>query len=231
MAKDDEELFEHAMETLGTKQGGRAAPRPARPRPAGVTVTEDLDFDALMRDGRGPATELATKKVRTRDDDPIAAPNAPAATPATAPPPASRARYVATEAESREFIAAMRELQSVPGKEPATPRGARPPADDLGRLLKRGEVEPDAVLDLHGKTQKEARPKLADFLREARAERWQLVVIIVGKGLRSDHGEAVLRPLVERWLREEHRDLVRELHEAPPYLGGTGAWVAALRRV
>lgn len=228
MAKDDEELFEHAMETLGTKQGGRAAPRPSKPRPAGVTVTEDLDFDALMREGRGPATEIATKKVRTRDEAEDAAPIVPAAT--APPPPSTRSRYLATEAESREFIAAMRELQSVPGKDPATPRGARPPADDLGRLLKRGEVEPEAVLDLHGKTQKEARPRLVDFLREARTEGWQVVMIIVGKGLRSDRGEAVLRPLVERWLRDDHRDIVREVHEAPSHLGGSGAWVAALRR-
>ena len=40
--------------------------------------------------------------------------------------------------------------------------------DDLARRLKRGDVDSDASLDLHGRTQKEARGKLVAFLEEAR---------------------------------------------------------------
>lgn len=222
---DDEDLFEHAMHTLGTKRTARAAPRPTKPQPPGVTVSEDVDFDALMRsDGRGPAPDLSNAKSK--------APAAIEAPPPAAPPAPTVApkRYSATPQEIAEFDRAMRELGSPPSDRVApaiTP--ASNPADDLARLLKRGDIDTEAVLDLHGKTLKEARPKLATFIREARSEGWQLVTIIVGRGHNSDRGEAILRPAVEQWLRDEHRGDVREVLPAPPHMGGSGAWIAAIR--
>ncbi len=225
---DDEDLFEEAMHTLGTKRTARAAPRPGKALPPGVTVSEDLDFDALMRsDGRGPAPDLSNAKPKA---PPIEA--APTAAPLPAAPITTK-RYSATPQEIAEFDRAMRELGSPPPDHPdlalAPAIAPTNPSEDLARLLKRGEIDTEAVLDLHGRTLKEARPKLATFIREARTEGWQLVTIIVGRGHHSDRGEAILRPAVEQWLRDEHRGDVREVLPAPPHMGGTGAWIVAIR--
>lgn len=228
---DDEDLFELAMDTLGTKRGARAAARPMKPRPEGVTVTEDVDFEAVMRSSKGPAMDLAkvapVKQVPGASDAAQAGDGMP-----EVPKPLDRSRYVASEREAQEFAEAMLGLGSPPvdRREAATTTRANPATEDLARRLKRGEIESDAVLDLHGSTQRVARSKLADFIKEAHVEGWEIVTIIVGRGLRSDRGEAVLRPLVERWLVEEHRSEVREVHAAPAYMGGSGAWVAAIRK-
>jgi DNA-nicking Smr family endonuclease len=227
---DDKELFELAMDTLGTKRGARAAPRPTKPRPEGVTVTEDVDFEALMRSSKGPAKDLS--KVQAAKATGVTAEGAPAeGAREVVAAPIDRSRYAATAQEAQEFAEAMRGMGAPPPErlEAGTGGRAATPAEDLARRLKRGDVEADAVLDLHGSTQKVARSKLADFIKEARTEGWEVVTIIVGRGLRSDRGEAVLRPLVERWLVEDHRAEVREVHQAPPYMGGSGAWVAAIR--
>lgn len=238
MAKD-EDLFEAAMETLGTKRTSRAEARPTKARPEGVTVTEDVDFDALMRGSKGPAKDLSkvppTKVIAAITGAEGGGDGSAGATSATGEakvPVVDRSRYAATAQEANEFAAAMQGLGSPPADRLESVGAARAmtPAEDLARRLKRGDVESDAVLDLHGSTQKVARSKLADFIREARAEGWEVVTIVVGKGLRSERGESVLRPLVERWLVEDHRSEVREVHQAPPYMGGTGAWVAAIRK-
>jgi len=227
---DDEELFEAAMDTLGTKRGARAWTRPLKQRPEGVTVTEDVDFDALMRGSKGPAIDLS-KVPPTKTITPLGG-NVEAAPIVEQKVSVDRSRYAATAQEAGEFAAAMQGLGSPPAdrlESVGVTRGTSP-ADDLARRLKRGDVESDAVLDLHGSTQRVAQAKLADFIKEARAEGWEVVTIVVGKGLRSERGESVLRPLVERWLVEDHRAEVREVHQAPPYMGGTGAWVAAIRK-
>ncbi len=226
------------METLGTKRTSRAAERPTKARPEGVTVTEDIDFEALMRGSKGPAKDLSkvppSKAIAASVD---AAGGVEGGTGASSgaveakAPVVDRSRYAATAQEANEFAAAMQGLGSPPAdrlESVGATRGVSV-AEDLARRLKRGDVESDAVLDLHGSTQKVARSKLADFIKEARAEGWEVVTIVVGKGLRSERGESVLRPLVERWLVEDHRAEVREVHQAPPYMGGSGAWVAAIR--
>ena len=110
---DDEDLFEEAMHTLGTKRTARAAPRPGKALPPGVTVSEDLDFDALMRsDGRGPAPDLSNAKPKA---PPIEA--APTAAPLPAAPITTK-RYSATPQEIAEFDRAMRELGSPPPDHP-----------------------------------------------------------------------------------------------------------------
>lgn len=234
MAKD-EELFEEAMQTLGIKPSARVKPAKREGAGgAGVTVSEDLDFDALMREGRGPAKEVRGPTVQERNPDAEATAPAVSRSPATQRP-VERSRHVASPEEAREFLAAMADLGTPPvsEREPAPEnRGAARSGpnheSDLGRRLKRGDVEVDAVLDLHGSSRKEARPKLAAFMKEAVEERWELVAIVTGRGLNSQR-DPVLRPAVEAWLREDHRAEVREIHPAPPYLGGSGAWIAAIR--
>ncbi|MCX6792973.1 MAG: Smr/MutS family protein [Candidatus Falkowbacteria bacterium] len=62
----------------------------------------------------------------------------------------------------------------------------------LNRLL----AKPEAELDLHGLTKREAEPELDSFLLKAEQMNWQTVKIIVGKGWNSPDGKAVLRAFV-----------------------------------
>lgn len=60
----------------------------------------------------------------------------------------------------------------------------------------------NAALDLHGLTALEAEAALANFLADARSFGYERVRIITGKGVNSPDGRAVLKPLVETWLKD-----------------------------
>jgi len=94
------------------------------------------------------------------------------------------------------------------------------------RQLRRGRSY-DSTLDLHGLTTAEARQLLAAFLVESRAQDLRRVLIIHGKGLRSESGEGVLKTSVASWLMQWEDVLA--FHEAPAASGGGGAVVVLLR--
>src|SRR3546814_2511590 len=87
--------------------------------------------------------------------------------------------------------------------------------------LKRGEYAVQDELDLHGLNEAAARKLLQAFLANARRERWQCLRIIHGKGLSSERGESVLRPLVAHLLSQ--RGEVLAFATAPQNQGGGGA--------
>ncbi len=60
----------------------------------------------------------------------------------------------------------------------------------------------EAVLDLHGFTQREAEDAVISFLQKMKAKRFHKVLIITGKGLHSAD-KAVLRDFVERFLHQQ----------------------------
>ena len=91
------------------------------------------------------------------------------------------------------------------------------------KQLKQGKIIPDATLDLHGLTRPEVAPKLDRFLHNARHHHWQTLLVITGKGLHSEGGEAVLRQETERYLTGPGRAEVAEWHQAPARYGGAGA--------
>lgn len=97
------------------------------------------------------------------------------------------------------------------------------------RRLKRGEMEIEARLDLHGHTRDEAHEMLRGFIaREAENGR-RCVLVITGKG-RGD-GPGVLRAAVPQWLGEAPmRDDVLRFYPAQPHDGGAGALYVLLRR-
>ena len=72
----------------------------------------------------------------------------------------------------------------------------------LQRKIRKGVIRPEASLDLHGYRQSEALSELDDFMSQATHRRYRLVLIIHGQGYRSQ-SEAVLKPLVQRWLSEQ----------------------------
>ena len=69
------------------------------------------------------------------------------------------------------------------------------------RELRRGEIEPDAEIDLHGMTRAAARAELAAALRDAIAAGHRCVLVVHGRGMRSDTGP-VLRDALPAWLAE-----------------------------
>lgn len=105
--------------------------------------------------------------------------------------------------------------------------------------LRRGKVEIDATLDLHGMTQGRAQARLISFLMRASEEGHRTILVITGKGApRADAqgailqtGRGVLREAVPRWLEEAPlRDLVWGMRAAGPRQGGQGALYVLLKR-
>ncbi len=96
----------------------------------------------------------------------------------------------------------------------------------LQRRIRQGEIRPQASLDLHGLRQHEALAALDEFLDEVLATGLRMVVIVHGQGLRSER-DAVLKPLVQRWLASQSQVLA--WCPAQPRDGAAGATYAYLR--
>jgi DNA-nicking Smr family endonuclease len=94
--------------------------------------------------------------------------------------------------------------------------------------LKRGRVELEQTLDLHGQTQEQAHRGLRAFVAEAQARGSRCVLVVTGKGPESG---GTLRQMVPRWLNEEpNRARVVAYCPAQPRHGGSGALYLLLRR-
>jgi len=239
MKHDDKELFERAMETLGVKGQPKAQPKKkkvALDAPTALLPDDDLDFDALMRDGRGPAKlespRTSGKKTPDRNSTGLAATETRKAPARDAIDPA---RYAASDEERALFESAMNVAEVVvKDAERAEVGGtiktaANEPRTSLAELIRRRDLEPEAQLDLHGKTRKDAERRVRAFLEESVREGWELVAIVCGRGVHSAGGQPVLKPLVERWLREELRAWVIESRDAPSWLGGSGTLIVRVR--
>ena len=98
----------------------------------------------------------------------------------------------------------------------------------LVRQLKRGELRPEARLDLHGQTLAEAGILLADFLETTQATGLRCVCVVHGKGHRSAEGRPVLKTQINQWLRDT--PAVLAFSSCQPKDGGMGAVYILLRR-
>ena len=110
--------------------------------------------------------------------------------------------------------------------------------------LRRGRIDPDAVLDLHGLTQDRAYASLILFIRRNHEQAHRCVLVITGKGTTKSREETspgfampersragVLRSLVPHWLNESDvRAMVVGVQAAHQRHGGTGALYIYLRR-
>lgn len=115
----------------------------------------------------------------------------------------------------------------------------RVPRMDRGRFerLRRGRLEPDARLDLHGLTAERAHGALIGFVLAAHARGDRLVLVITGKGREGDglalapHRRGILRHSVPHWLAAP--PLVTAILDVLPAHnrhGGSGALYVYLRR-
>ncbi len=94
--------------------------------------------------------------------------------------------------------------------------------------VRRGQMEIQARLDLHGLGRVAAQTALRAFILRCHDRKKRHVLVITGKGKR---GSGVLRENVPLWLEEPPlRDLVLQVSPARPQDGGDGALYVLLRR-
>ena len=96
--------------------------------------------------------------------------------------------------------------------------------------LRRGKINVEAQLDLHGFKQDEAHMALNRFLTQSSNVGHRCVLVITGKGALSQGG-GVLRKMVPLWLNENtNRKFVLSFTYSTPADGGTGAIYILLKR-
>ena len=157
-----------------------------------------------------------------------------------------RKRRITSDEERKLFEQTFKEgrpikvaLSKPPAKKKAAvlgPSGVNGATQDR---LRRGLLEPDARLDLHGLTQDAAHRTLFAWMAAAHSRGYRLVLIVTGKGnpkndenapwMTSPHG--VLKQMVPRWLREpELAGLIASSQAAHARHGGAGALYVYLRK-
>ena len=190
---------------------------PEKYRPAPPTVNEEDDPGLFIEamgnvrplDGRNHAASAVRKKALD--------PSAP-----TRP-------EMAGQAESEAFAQAIRQLKlDVTFSEKFPDDEIKPLGANRLRQLKKGVIQVDRQLDLHGLTREEALFALPRFLQNARFHGAKAVLVITGKGINSPD-EPVLQQAIAAWLRDAGKDYVVEFAPAPRDMGGSGAFVLFLR--
>ena len=102
--------------------------------------------------------------------------------------------------------------------------------------MRRGKLEIEARLDLHGCNQNEAYRELKDFIFKTHSQQRRLVLVITGKG-NKDYGFqtkkiGVLREMVPKWLNEQNiRDKIVSFDYATQKDGGYGALYILLKKI
>ena len=129
----------------------------------------------------------------------------------TAPAPPQRARILAPSPRSLS--------EPVYNEKPAPSIGGHADAH-----LRRGRLEPESRLDLHGLTRDSAYRALLGFLLRAQADGQKLVLVITGKG-------GVLHSQLPLWIgQSDMRALVGGINQAHVKHGGAGAFYVLLKR-
>lgn len=132
--------------------------------------------------------------------------------------------------------------QHAAGKDDMLP--AQPGLDgSTAERLRRGRLEPQARLDLHGMTEAGAHRALFHFVRSSHARGLRLVLVVTGKGLEAPEenrpfdlgldrrARGILRAMTPRWLREpELSSLIADVRVAHRRHGGSGALYVYLRK-
>jgi DNA-nicking Smr family endonuclease len=117
--------------------------------------------------------------------------------------------------------------------DPDEPRLAAAPGVNDAKLfaLGRGDPEPEERIDLHGLRLDAAGRILMDRIESARARGLRCVVVVHGRGQRSETGEAVLRDALPGWLsKAASAKHLLGFAPAPKRHGGKGAMLVLLRR-
>ncbi len=98
------------------------------------------------------------------------------------------------------------------------------------RRFKRGDMNVDGRIDLHGLTVAQAHGALTGFIRGAHARGARLVIVVTGKG-NSEKGGGKIRRETPDWLNSPAlRPYVLAVSEARQHHGGAGAFYVLLKR-
>ena len=123
-----------------------------------------------------------------------------------------------------------------PGRDDGVKKPAAPPTDTLDggwdRRLRRGIVQPDRTIDLHGHTLATAHGALDHALARAVAEDVRVLLVVTGKPPKPDsRGRGLIRASIGDWLgTSAYRDRIAAVRNAHPRHGGAGALYVILRR-
>ncbi|MDH5489959.1 MAG: Smr/MutS family protein [Rhodospirillaceae bacterium] len=99
------------------------------------------------------------------------------------------------------------------------------------RKMTRGQVKIEARLDLHGMTQDQAAGALEKFIESAYRNAKREVIVVTGKGGRTQGEVGVLRQMTPQWLnREPNRSRIVAFSHAAPKDGGEGALYVRIRK-
>lgn len=173
-----------------------------------VTRSEALLWRAVLAD----VTPLPGRKPPPPEEAPPAPPAEPSA-PADSQP-----------------VRATPSLRSAPVPPPELRHGHTAGIDRrTADRLKRGEMEIDGRIDLHGLTQEAAHVALNGFILRSYALGRRCLLVITGKGQRQ--GTGVLRSAVPYWLNQPPlRATLLTFSHARPQDGGEGALYVLLKR-
>lgn len=150
-------------------------------------------------------------------------------------------RRVADSVKARDRIASARQQgeKKTPARavapkpragapKPSAPKIDPAPADrGAEKRVRRGRVEIDGTLDLHGHTQATGRRALARFVAASFARGDRAIIIVTGLGRL---GEGVLKKRLPEWLAESDlRPFVSGFSNAHRSHGGAGAYYVFLK--
>lgn len=105
------------------------------------------------------------------------------------------------------------------------------------RRLQRGQMKIEALLDLHGMTRTKAHDALLRFIDMAGRKGLRTVLVITGKGRKTDsenflRPEGAIRRAFQEWVRETPlSDVILRCEPARPMHGGEGAFYVYLRNI
>lgn len=109
-------------------------------------------------------------------------------------------------------------------------------AKTLQRAVKRGTIEPEMRIDLHGDRYDVAKMRLMQFVSTASRHNARTVLVITGKGgsmIAREHGvehSGVIRRALPGWLGDPQiARMVSHYTHAHPKHGGEGAWYVFIR--
>ncbi len=129
-----------------------------------------------------------------------------------------------------------------PARVRKTPKTSAFAAGDPGaeRRVKRGKLEVERTLDLHGLREAQARSRLQAFITKAAGDGCRCVLVVTGKGrpeakateakTMEDRPRGVIRMRFQEWIDEPPlRGLVTRAATAQPKDGGAGAFYVFLK--
>ncbi len=100
--------------------------------------------------------------------------------------------------------------------------------DKFIKLLEKGKIEPDGVIDLHGLTVNNARKILNNYLVNSFNNYKRNILVITGIGLNK---KGLLKKELPFWLQEdENSKIIIKYKIAPRSFGGEGAMIVRIRK-